>query len=808
MTDMDDATVTVQTTDVGTEAGNLSSGLNQGGYLITLKKELPITSKTAKADTVYVVSDLAEAVTSMADSRWTGNTVTAAPKFSVDGSGKATLVASPTALAALSMLNAGENGEGYGDFYVEYTLTMSKLPTEKNNYFDQFLCMDSYGTTDKNAWDAALFFDTRASQAPKKTFWARLRTMPNTEESFTKNYSDTFADPDIGEGLPMKVGMLVYDSTVTLLINGEEAVSYTGTTEYRGWFGIWLGNTTATAMIENFIYVPINGKSIVDLEVAAIEDVPLYGTITIPSVTPIYNWPYDKGGETTDGVTVEGFDNTKVGKQMVTVSYDGFSRQAVVNVVDNSVETIVSEDFDANSFADSTKWMTVSNVNFNDGKVVLENSKNATAYTAEYFTDGYIETTLKLSEANIASGKTIYPATLVARQAAAGGGEVRARVKITDNTDGTYSAWIQTLVMSSDNSSVGNVQAYYGADAKIEGFALNKEYTVRLSCIGNYVETVVNGNAVAQYIIPDKIGVNETQGNFGFENAYHAANGGICVTLDDLVIVKYTPYTIDLAQTKVSLTSYNIMKQTGSFEQGIRTAFATGEHITLTVIPDDGCQLSATGGLTYQIENVDTRYSISQRKYGEGRNPDVCNQFVLTMPSGNIKLNDRYYVTGNAEGTANIGIKGVGIREESEAQKAALRFSSRAYKVYKDSEGTEYKLKEVGSLMFKSSLIENIDASSLIACYESEGGVYKDGADNVIGKKVTATKAQDICNDFIDWGLYLTYKADSGLFAEKYTVYPYAVYEADGKDPIVKFSETPITYSYNEVAGKVGYAIR
>ena len=706
VTDMDDATVTVQTTDVGTEAGNLSSGLNQGGYLITLKKELPITSKTAKADTVYVVSDLAEAVTSMADSRWTGNTVTAAPKFSVDGSGKATLVASPTALAALSMLNAGENGEGYGDFYVEYTLTMSKLPTEKNNYFDQFLCMDSYGTTDKNAWDAALFFDTRASQAPKKTFWARLRTMPNTEESFTKNYSDTFADPDIGEGLPMKVGMLVYDSTVTLIINGEEAVSYTGTTEYRGWFGIWLGNTTATAMIENFIYVPLGEKKLQDIEF-------LYpGTVTPGkavevSAIPVYNWPYGKGEAITEGIVVSGLDTSTVGEKTFTASYNGIEKRLSL-VVSN---TMFEENFDG-TLLDLTEngWGDVNNTTaaLSDKQLSLSGMQEALYLTelvgSEAWTDYTVRADVKMVLSDTTANTSF--AAIVARS--------------SGKTDGYE--WALCL----EKSGAAYVRLYDRAAGKI---LFQADYPVDLDEVYTLKMTVA-GDAIKCYVNDEKIletkAVSCSKGTVGVRrNGYMAYYDNMVVTLpeEDTAVEDITKRQIWFTDTFESETAMSergwsidgkIMngrlilgdKQTTAFLTGITgskdwTDYTAQADVTVTKLDEISPVGTNVAALVVRSSNTSSGY-----------------EFGVTISSSTNEGGFRLYNRTTGE-----------ILASSTAIKAVR---GQTYRLTVVAEGNRIRCLVDGTMIFDVT-----DASNQAGYVGLRTGGYSGAYDNIVVRKVT-----------------------------------------------------------------------
>ena len=141
-----------------------------------------------------------------------------------------------------------------------------------------------------------------------------------------------------------------------------------------------------------------------------------------------------------------------------------------MNVVDNSIEIIASETFDSNPFEDTTKW-TTKNVTVAGGAVSLPNNANATAYTMEYFMDGYVEASIAFDDVNITEGKTIYAPTLICRQASDGEGEIRTRFAIK-NTDGIYTAQLQTMVFSNKNYPTEGFATsstiYYGTDELID----------------------------------------------------------------------------------------------------------------------------------------------------------------------------------------------------------------------------------------------------------------------------------------------------------------------------------------------------
>ena len=329
-------TLPVQVADAGTESSNLSPSLNQGKYLITLKDALPVTTKTAKIDKVFVVNDLSKAVTSMTDTRWTGSTTTAKPRFTVDGSGKATLTPSGSTAAGLSVLNVGENNGSYTNYYAEYTLTVSGLTgttTAEGNYrsdINNVVSVDSYGSTSAGkAWLATMFFDNRTTQVNVgKEFWARLTDLSSTH----KNYSDSKSATDgIEIGTPVKVGMLVYDHTITLFFNDVEAATYTDeTSAYTGWFGISHSNPTGTATVENFIYVPLT-KEVVDVEFSCPKTVMQDGTVEVSAV-PVYSWPYEKGESTTTGVTISGLDTSTPGEKNFKASYSNIEKELSITV--------------------------------------------------------------------------------------------------------------------------------------------------------------------------------------------------------------------------------------------------------------------------------------------------------------------------------------------------------------------------------------------------------------------------------------------------------------------------------------------
>lgn len=568
---------------------------------------------------------------------------------------------------------------------------------------------------------------------------------------------------------------------------------------------------TAVATVDDFVFVPLTEKTVVDLEVSEIEDVQLYGEIATPEVTPIYSWPNEAGEATAENVTVEGFNGTRLGEQTVTVKYTEddvtVSKDVTVNVVDNSVDIIATETFDSNPFDDTTGWTVSDNLVVNDGVLSLPSQANATAYTSTYFMDGYVQADINLKEPQIVSGKTVYAPTIICRQASTGGGEIRTRFAVKYDGE-AYVAKIQTLVVDNKQyTGVASNVMYWGTDYTISDFNWDTTYTVRLTCIGNYVETKLNGAVIAQYIIPDEIGVNETEGNFGLQYDYTSANGYMTVVVDNLDVVKYTSYNINNQNMQIALPTYNKVKVSGtSYETATRNAFHSGETVILTV-PED--QQLAVGGLTYTLDGVtdSATYSVFERLYDKDTKPEVCNQFKFKMPSSDITLSAQYYDANSGE--ANIGARDTGIRENDEEVKRGLRFSSRAYTTYISGE-TTYTLKEVGTLLFNGDI--EITDDILENCYQTkkqDKNLY-DNNEVLIGKCIPATKAQNICDDFWDWGVILTYQDSyegTNLYEKEYTAYAYAVYvDSEGKE-VVKYASDAksATHSYNAVAEKIGW---
>ena len=794
-------TLPVQVTDAGTGASNLTSSLNEGKYLVTLKDELPVTTKTAKVEKVFVVSDLSKAVTSMSDTRWTGSTAaTPTPKFKVDGSGKATLTPSGSTAAGLSVLNVGENNGSYTNFYTEYTLTVSGLTgttNEEGKYrsdINNVFSIDSYGSEDTSkSWLATMFYDNRTSQVNGgKEFWARLTDLNGTH----KNYSDsTSATDGIEIGTPVKVGMLVYDHTITLFFNDVEAATVTDdNATYTGWFGISQSYATGTAIVENFIYVPLE-KEIVDFEMAEIEDVQLYDEITTPSVTPVYNWPNGSGEATTDGVTIEGFDNTRLGEQTVTVKYTEnnvtFSKKVMVKVVDDSIKTIISEDFEENGLSNSDEWTTLKNVSLvDDGKLVM--NSEATAQMSSGVNAGCLETTLTISDTTLTSlGKAVDFKYQVDNR-----NYIILRLTVAKDAEGIEKSELQVYAYIDNKLSSS-------APYTINHFALNTQYKVCFKVIGNYVEVKVNGEVVQklQRSLGDTNDLITGNGRFGFETTSNAT-----VTMDDLSVVKYTPYTIKKDET-ITLQNCTYTDISDSSKSWPRSAFYSGEQVVLAVSEE---QQLAVGGLTYTLDGVadSATYSVFERLYDKDTKPEVCNQFKFKMPSCNITLNAKYYDKTSEK--ANIGARDTGIREKDGTYKYGLRFSSRAYTTYTSGE-VIYTLKEVGTLLFNGDV--TITNDILSDCYQTKNNgkkLYNEN-DVLIGKCIPATKAQNICDDFWDWGVILTYQDSyegTNLYEKEYKAYAYAVYVDSNGNEVVHFASDAksATHSYNAVAEAIGWS--
>lgn len=779
--------------------------LYEGNYNVTTT--LSGETRTATANRVFVVESIENAVTSMNDERWTGKTAGSNPNFSVDEFGEATLTNSPSVLQM-----GGDEDASYDDFYVEYILNVSELKTTGAEFV--YTRFNTSERATKNAtFSADVQYDYRTDTASREFFYSRLIHWTTSSSNSVKGkYSGSTTENDIALGEDIHISFLVYKGTVTFTMNDN----IVGTAEYgetTGWFALHKDSASnGVVKVKDFIYVPLTDKMVVDLEVSEIEDVQLYGTIKTPSVIPIYNWTNGSGDATTDGVTIEGFDNTRLGEQTVTVKYSGnnvvVTKEVTVNVVDNSTEIIASETFDSNSFEDTTKWTISNNVVVENGAVSLPNNATATAYTQEYFMDGYVEADIILSNPNIVSGKTVYAPTIICRQAKTGGGEIRTRFAVTYK-DNNYTAKVQTLVVDNKNYIQAETNTmYWGTDYTIPNFSWNETYTVRLTCIGNYVETTLNEKVIAQYIIPDAIGVNENNGNFGLQYDYTQNNGYMSVVVDNLDVVKYTSYNINNQNTQITLPTYNKVKVSGtSYESATRNAFHSGETVILTV-PEDS-QL-AVGGLTYTLDRVtdSATYSVFERLYDKDTKPEVCNQFKFEMPSSDITLSTQYY--DSSSGEANIGARDTGIREKDGTYKYGLRFSSRAYTTYTSGEAT-YTLKEVGTLLFNGDVA--ITQDILSNCYQTKNNGKKlyDENDVLIGKCIPATKAQNICDDFWDWGVILTYQDSyegTNLYEKEYKAYAYAVYvDSNGKE-VVKFASDAksATHSYNAVAEAIGWS--
>ena len=768
-------------------AGNGCS-LYEGNYNVTTT--LSGEARTATANRVFVVESIGNAVTSMSDERWTGKTAESTPNFTVDGLGKATLTNSPSVLKM-----GGTEDLSYDDFYVEYTLNVSELKTTGAEF--AYTRFNTYERATRNStFSADVQYDYRTDATSRQFFYSRLMHWTGASSYTQKGtYSSGTTENDIALGQDINISFMVYNGQITFKMNGNTV----GTANYdnaTGWFALHKDSASnGVVTVEDFIYVPLTEKAVVDLEVAEIGDIQLYSEITTPAVTPIYNWTNGQGEATTDGVTIEGFDNTRVGEQTVTVKYTennvNVAKEMTVNVVDNSETTLV--DFNKNE-ATFEGWTTSTNAEIkdvdNDGDTEVFVGENANVKSADTFKDGYIEAKVAINKWTDTQDGTKYPMVLDCKRASSGGARVEARFVVTKASN-DYSAYFELVVREGNN--LGSKSTIRKTVKTLSDFALGNEYTVRLTCIGNYVEVMLDDTILQYTFTADTL--DTVDGTYGFTNV-----AGVTATLDDLKVVKYTPYTIavDAAQT-VSIPSYPIVQATNTV--ATRTKFAPGEQIVLTV-PED--KQLAVGGLRYTIDGVSTSYSVTERRYGAGQERDVCNQFVFNMPSGNITLTADYYGDGEEETNANIGIKGVDVRKKTEDKKLGLRFSSRAYQTYVKDDVT-YKLDEVGTLLFNEK-VSSITDDIKNACRISEGGIYKDG-DTTVGKCITATKAQDICNEFIDWGLILTYEADSEFIDTKYTACSYAKYVDDNGTEIYVYGDTT-TYSIATVAESIGYEIQ
>lgn len=419
--------------------------------------------------------------------------------------------------------------------------------------------------------------------------------------------------------------------------------------------------------------------------------------------------------------------------------------------------------------------------------------------TNETYRDGTVEATVSLSECSwdkMQDG-TQYPISLFAKKSGDTGVYTRLAVTKAGNT---VSAKLQTELQLS-----AGTEAYQTDAIPLTDFALSTDYVIRLRCIGNYIEVQVNDEVKLQRTLNAQEYSNfiAQAGEFGYKKAI-GANTAITVFsgVSDFATEEYAAYSVIKDET-ILLEDEQYEDFHDASAKNERTAFLKGESLILTVSPGENQQLAAVEGLTYyKGDDASVKYSITDRLGNAGADRDICNKFIIEMPADTITIVDNYYTKGNSDG--NIGIIGVSIREKNGTKKYGTRFSSRAYKEYTDENGISYRLTEVGTLLFKER--DEITDENLAKCYASESKTILDEYGDIIGKRVPATKAQDICNEYIDWGLILTYEDDTILFDVEYTVLPYAVYEAEDGTKDVKYGTNQTTYSYNEVAEKLGRA--
>jgi len=734
---------------------------------------------------IYVVSDITQAVTSITDSRWSqlnsaGNV--ANPTWNakngngaeVYGDGKISLAANHNNYLTMNAV-ANKKSSPYSNFYAEYTLTIDQVSgvSASNASFDtRYFTQETSNTT-----DGAIGRISCTNGAVSASMVRASGSYAYTNQALT----------GLSTGENIKIGIMVYDGLLSYYVNDTLVGTMTmGSTQ--GWL-IFKNNKPAeiVATIDDFIYVPIPEKQCIDFEVSCASKVEK-GKALATTVLPVYSWPSEDSGAVTEGVTVSDFDNTKLGVQQATITFGGISKKVETEVVDYEIQHAEDFlDFDASEWSAASPALTTEN-----GKLIMQATSGELALYGHEQKDGYMEATFAIADSEaLTSGtsSTVYPFSIIYRhKGASAKTTIETRVKCLKDSSGNIVGSLECLVRT--NNAASTVSA-----TKIQGFEFGKQYTLKLTCIGNYFEVEMNDHVYYQKTIAKNHGL-ATNSDIRFYIS-NAANSGT-VKVDNLIVADYETYTISESAT-VELPTYPAANTSeGSYE---KTSYLANEEIEVNVKPGEGQQLKV-GGLYYTEVGSETKYSVTKRAAEPGENPEKSNTFLLNMPANNISLTDEYYTLGSPE--ANIGINGVSIRQAAENVKAALRFTSRVYKTYNDGT-TDYTLKEVGTMLFKQSGSETtVDANILNECYNNENGVYMLD-DAVYGKKVKATKVQDICDEFVDYGLYLTYSNGSTLGNQNYIVYTYAVYEdADGQT-VIKFSNIPVTYSYNSVATLLGY---
>lgn len=230
--------------------------------------------------------------------------------------------------------------------------------------------------------------------------------------------------------------------------------------------------------------------------------------------------------------------------------------------------------------ATGTKW------GIKNQKLRTTGSVSATCNTQ--FSNGYIESDIAIEQPSASfeqldNGKQESPASLVARCSDSAEHEIRVRFRVKKEATGPHTVYLQTVYYN--KTDFGKNAVTY--DYAITNFEYNKEYAVRLACIGNYVEVSLEGVVIEQFCFKDNSAMASRHGSFGILGA----GGKVPATFDNVKIAECSTYQIQIAEENQDHITVESFKDPKVDTVTKRNAFFAGETVKLITTPPEAMEV-------------------------------------------------------------------------------------------------------------------------------------------------------------------------------------------------------------------------
>ncbi len=347
-------------------------------------------------------------------------------------------------------------------------------------------------------------------------------------------------------------------------------------------------------------------------------------------------------------------------------------------------------------FAEENGWFAdYADYTTEGGMIKLVSQANQKAYPmSRYITDGYISADVKIEKPESLADGTYYPVQLTTRN---------TTIYASDN----YEARVRFVAKKDSESYTNTVQAViYSGGAPIvlalTGWEFDTMYCVKLLCIGNCIEVVIQDDTNAilaerTYPLEEGNGLIDRAGAFGIQSLHGAK---IPAYVNNVEVHQFRPYTITDA---AELAEVAAVKQSNTVSV-TPSKFYAGEMVTVNVTG-----AVAAGGLTYVTQTGGMEKNIFAQPEGTERGKGAGNVFVFKMPADNVTLQTKAY-TDAKDSMASVASS---LAEDGRS----IRFLNRVYlpDIYGDKAfvsdkkttygGKEYTILECGAIVLPTDLI-------------------------------------------------------------------------------------------------------